>query len=64
MHCHGFFKGLLFTVIDAPVACVGHLGGAANLVVCHCTCHLLYYVTYECYEHSCVHNAVLKILTK
>ena len=22
MHCHGFLKGLLFTVIDAPVACV------------------------------------------
>ena len=25
MHCHGFLKGLLFTVIDATVACVGHV---------------------------------------
>ena len=24
MHCHGFFKGILFTVTDAIVACVGH----------------------------------------
>ena len=22
MHCHGLFKGLLFNVIDTPVACV------------------------------------------
>ena len=35
MHCHGFLKGLLFTVIDATVACVGHLSGGANLVMCH-----------------------------
>ena len=24
MHCHGFFKGILFTVIDVIVACFGH----------------------------------------
>ena len=24
MHCHGFFRGVLFTVIDAIVACFGH----------------------------------------
>ena len=24
MHCHGFFRGILITVIDAIVACGGH----------------------------------------
>ena len=56
MHCHGFFKGLLFTVIDAPVACVD---------ICE-VLPILYYVTCDCcvYERSCVHEAVLKFLTK
>ena len=25
MHCHGFFKALLFTVIDATIARVGYV---------------------------------------
>ena len=31
MHCHGFFRGILFTVIDAIVAC-----GVANLMIVQC----------------------------
>ena len=33
MHCHGFFRGILFTVIDAIVAC-----GVANLMIVQCVC--------------------------
>ena len=56
MHCHGLFKGLLFTVIDAPVACVG---------LCE-VLPILCYVTCDCcvYECSCVRNAMLKFLAK
>ena len=41
MHCHGFFKGLLFTVIEAILLHVlDILWCVANLAVCHCMCHL------------------------
>ena len=56
MHCHGLFKGLLFTVIDATVAL---------LDICEML-PILYFVTCDCcvYECTCVHEAVLKFLTK
>ena len=56
MHCHGLFKGLLFTVIDPTIAYVG---------LCE-VLPILYYVTCDCfvYECSCVGNAVLKFLAK
>ena len=56
MHCHGFFRGVLFTVIDAIVACFGHfvrfqkscsVCATSDYSVCVCTC-----------EYSCVHEAV------
>ena len=31
MHCHGFFRSILFTVIDVIVAC-----GDANLMIVQC----------------------------
>ena len=44
MHCHGFFKGILFTVIDAIVACGGHFVRCCQ--------------SYDCSVCACVHVCV------
>ena len=51
MHCHGFFKGLLFTVIDVTVACVGHFVRCFGMSLVHATCCVC--------ERNCVYEAVL-----
>ena len=44
MHCHGFFKGILFTVIDVIVACGGHF--------------VRWCQSYDCSVCACVHVCV------
>ena len=56
MHCHGFFK----------VYCLLLLMHLLHVLdICE-VLPILYFVTCDCcvYECSCVHNAVLKFLTK
>ena len=41
MHCHGFIRGILFTVIDVIVACGGHFVRCCqsyDCSVCACVC--------------------------
>ena len=44
MHCHGFFRGILFTVIEAIVAC-----GRQFVRCCQC---------YDCSVCACMHVCV------
>ena len=60
MHCHGFFRGVLFTVIDAIVACFGHFVRCCLVVCATCDCSVSVCVCVcvcSC-EYSCVQKAV------